>query len=206
MIQGMLGRKIGMTQIFEEDGTVVPVTVVKLGPVTVIQKKTEDKEGYNSVQVGFEEVAERKLTKPKLKHLKGQKPHRILKEFRVEDINAVEIGQIFDTGVFQEGETVAVTGTSKGRGFSGAMKRHNFGGQPASHGHRGHRGTGSIGQCAFPSKVFKGKKMPGQYGNATTTVQGLKVVKIIADEQLVLIRGAVPGYNGALVTVKKSNR
>ncbi|MBF0278555.1 MAG: 50S ribosomal protein L3 [SAR324 cluster bacterium] len=206
MLNGIMGRKIGMTQIFEADGTAVPVTVVQVGPVTVVQKKTEEQEGYNSVQVGYEEIPDRKTNKPMKGHLKSQKAVRILKEFKVDDIAQVELGQVFDYSMFEEGETIAITGVSKGKGFSGTIKRHNFGGQPASHGHRGHRRTGSIGQCATPARVFKGKKMPGQYGNKNVTVLGLKVSKIIPEQNLLLIRGAVPGKNGGVVTLKKSGR
>ncbi len=206
MLQGLLGRKIGMTQIFEENGTVIPVTVLQAGPVTVVQRKTTEKEGYESVQVGFEDIAERKVNKALKGHFKDQKLCRFLKEFRVEDAHAIEVGQVFDTSLFAEGDKVAVTGTTKGRGFSGVMKRHGFGGQPASHGHRGHRGTGSIGQCAQPSRVFKGKKMPGRYGNSKQTTLGLKIVKILPQEHLILVKGAVPGKNGGLISIKKSNR
>lgn len=206
MLNGILGRKIGMTQIFEENGNVIPVTVVQVGPVTVVQKKTEEQDGYNSVQVGFEDIAPKKVNKPRMGHFKGQAPKRYLKEFKADDVNQLEIGQTFDSSLFQEGEKVAITGVSKGKGFSGTMKRHNFGGQPASHGHRGHRRTGSIGQCATPARVFKGKKMPGQYGNVNVTVQGLKVEKIISEENLLLIRGAIPGKNGGVISVKKQSR
>lgn len=203
MLHGILGRKIGMTQIFEENGTVIPVTVIQAGPVTVIQKKTEDIDGYNSVQIGFEEIAKRKTNKPELGHFKNQAPKRFLKEFSLDDISQVEVGHTFDTSIFQEGENVSVTGISKGKGFSGTIKRHNFSGQPASHGHRGHRRTGSIGQCATPARVFKGKKMPGRYGNEKSTTLGLKVAKIISEENLILIKGAVPGKNGGIVSLKK---
>ncbi|MBF0287947.1 MAG: 50S ribosomal protein L3 [SAR324 cluster bacterium] len=206
MLNGMLGRKIGMTQIFEEDGTAVPVTVVQVGPVTVIQKKTEEQDGYNSIQVGFEDRNPRKINKPLTGHFKDQKPMTVLREFSADDITQVEVGQVFNTSIFEEGDKIAVTGTSKGKGFAGTMKRHNFGGQPASHGHRGHRRTGSIGQCATPARVFKGKKMPGQYGNATVTVLGLKVAKILPDQNVILVKGAIPGRNGGIVTLKKSSR
>lgn len=195
-----------MTQIFEENGTAIPVTVVQAGPVTVIQKKTEEQDGYTSVQVGFGEIAARKLNKPALGHFKGQTPLRTLKEFGVDDINQVEVGQTFDTSVFSEGDKISVSGTSKGKGFAGTMKRHNFGGQPASHGHRGHRRTGSIGQCATPARVFKGKKMPGQYGNVKSTTLGLTVEKIFPEQNVILVRGAVPGKNGGVVTLDKSSR
>ncbi|MGK5094876.1 50S ribosomal protein L3 [Deltaproteobacteria bacterium TL4] len=206
MLNGMLAQKIGMTQIFENDGTVVPVTVLQVGPMAVIQKKTEEIDGYDSVQMGFVNIPERKITKPIKGHLKGQAPVRYLKEFKVEDINQVQIGQKFDVSIFEEGEKISVTGTSKGKGFAGVMKRWGFSGQPASHGHRGHRMTGSIGQCTFPGKVFKGKKMHGHQGDEQITTLGLKVVKIIKDNSLLLVKGAVPGKTGGIVTVKKSNR
>ena len=177
MLNGLLARKIGMTQIFEEDGTALPVTMLQSGPMTVVQKKTLEKEGCNHVQVGFEAIAERKVNKPIKGHFKTQTPTRFLRDFEVENIDEVEIGQVFDVNLFAEGESIAVSGNSKGKGFTGVMKRHGFGGQPASHGHRGHRGTGSIGQCATPSRVFQGKKMPGRMGAQKTTIMNLKVVK-----------------------------
>ena len=141
-------------------------------------KKTQEKDCCNHIQVGFEEISERKVNKPIKGHFKAQAPTRILREFEVENINEVEIGQVFDVNLFAEGESVAVSGNSKGKGFTGVMKRHGFHGQPASHGHRGHRGTGSIGQCATPARVFKGKKMHGRHGNSKVTQLGLKIVKI----------------------------
>ena len=203
MLHGMMARKIGMTQVFEEDGSAIPVTVLEAGPVTVVQKKTMEKDGCDHVQVGFEDIAERKVNKPLKGHFGKQKMTRFLREFKVDDIEQVEVGQSFGVELFSEGEKVSVTGTSKGKGFTGVMKRHGFGGQPASHGHRGHRGTGSIGQCATPSRVFRGKKMHGQHGNRKCTTLGLKIVKIIEDKRLVLIKGAVPGADGGLVTLNK---
>ena len=203
MINGLLGRKIGMTQIFDEKGTVLPVTVLKMGPVTVVQKKTKELEGYDSVQVGFEEAKDKHTTKPLKGHFKSVKPHKTLQEFRVEDPSQFEVGQQIDHSIFTEGQMVSVTGTSKGKGFTGVVKRYGFAGYPASHGHRGKRGPGSIGQCATPGRVFKGKKMPGQHGNKRVTVLGLQIVKIIPEEQLVLVKGAVPGRNGGLITLNK---
>ena len=206
MLNGLLARKMGMTQIFEDDGTVMPVTVLQTGPMTVVQKKTKDKDGCDHVQVGFEDIPERKLNKPAKGHFKDNPPTRFLREFEVEDINQVEVGQVFGVDLFTEGESVAVSGNSKGKGFTGVMKRHGFHGQPASHGHRGHRGTGSIGQCATPCRVFKGKKMHGRHGNSKVTQLGLKIVKILVEEKIVLVRGSVPGPNGGLVKILKSNR
>ena len=206
MLNGLLARKMGMTQIFQDDGTVLPVTVLQAGPMTVVQKKTKEKDGCDHVQVGFEEIPERKLNKPAKGHFKDNSPTRFLREFEVEDIDQVEVGQVFGVDLFTEGESVAVSGKSKGKGFTGVMKRHGFHGQPASHGHRGHRGTGSIGQCATPSRVFKGKKMQGRHGNSKVTQLGLKIVKILSEEKIVLVRGSVPGPNGGLVKILKSNR
>ena len=206
MLQAMMARKIGMTQIFEDDGRVIPVTVLEAGPVTVVQKKTMEKDGCDHVQVGYEAIEERKVNRPMKGHFREQAPTRFLREFKVEDISQVEVGQSYGVELFSEGEMVKVSGTSKGKGFTGVMKRHGFGGQPASHGHRGHRGTGSIGQCATPSRVFKGKKMHGQHGNKKVTTKGLQIVKILSEQKLVLIKGAVPGANGGLVTLHKNGR
>jgi large subunit ribosomal protein L3 len=196
-----------MTQVFSEDGNRIPVTVLQTGPVTVIQKKTIEKDGYQAIQVGYDEIKKSKLksvTKPMMGHFKDQHPTRFLAEFKVEDIDAVEIGQKFDVTLFEKGDIVDVRGTSKGRGFAGVMKRHNFAGGPASHGHRFNRGTGSIGQSAWPAKIFKNKKMSGQYGNAKVTVQGLEVVDVIKDLDVILVKGSVPGPKGRLIEIKKT--
>ena len=206
MLNGMLGRKIGQTQIFDEKGTVTPVTVVQVGPMSVVQKKTVDNDGYDAVQMGFEDITEKKLSKPKLGHLKSVAPKRFLREFQVEDIAAVELGQEFGVSEFEEGQSISVSGTSKGKGFAGVIKRHNFAGQPRSHGHRGNRLTGSIGQRTFPGRTFKNKKMHGHMGAKKVTTLGLKIAKIIPEQSLVLVKGAVPGPNGGLVTILKSDR
>ena len=207
MLNGLLGKKIGMTQYFNEDGERIPVTVVQTGPVTVVQKKTTDKDGYEAVQVGYEEVAkskEKNVVKPLKGHFGEQQPTKMLKEFKAEKIEEVEVGQTFDVSLFEIGEKVDVSGTSKGRGFSGVMKRHNFAGGPASHGHRFNRGTGSIGQSASPAKIFKNKKMAGQYGNVKVTVQGLEIVDVNKELNVLLIKGAIPGPNGRYVEVRKT--
>ena len=206
MIKGLLARKVGMTQIFREDGTALPVTVLQSGPMTVVQKKTLEKDGCNHVQLGFEKISESKINKPTKGHFKKQPPMRFLREFEADNLDEVKIGEVFDVSLFKEGESISVSGNSKGKGFTGVMKRHGFHGQPASHGHRGHRGTGSIGQCATPSRVFKGKKMHGRHGNTKVTQLGLKIVKILEDKSVLLVKGSVPGPNGGLVTVLKSNR
>ncbi len=209
MLNGLLGKKIGMTQFFNEEGERIPVTVVQTGPVTVIQKKTIDKDGYQAVQVGFSEIPkskERNVTKPAKGHFGEQQPTKLLREFQVDNIDEVEIGQAFDVSVFEKGEIVDVSGTSKGHGFSGVMKRHNFAGGPGAHGHRFNRGTGSIGQSASPAKIFKGKKMSGQYGNVRATVQGLEIVDINKDLNVLLIKGAIPGPSGRFVEVRKTTK
>lgn len=207
MLNGLFGKKVGMTQFFNEEGDRVPVTVVQTDPVRVIQKKTVENDGYDAVQIGIEELTEakqRNVTKPLKGHFKDQKPVRYLREVVATNHEEIEVGQAIDIGIFEKGDLVDVTGTSKGRGFAGVMKRHNFAGGPAAHGHRFNRGTGSIGQSATPAKIFKNKKMPGQYGNATVTVQRLEIVDVKKDLNVILIKGAIPGPNGHLVEVKKS--
>lgn len=198
-----------MTQFFTEDGERVPVTVLQTGPVTVIQKKTQEKDGYQAVQVGYDEIPkskERNITKPTKGHFRDQKPTRHLREFKVENIDEFEIGQTFDVTLFEKGEIVDISGTSKGRGFSGVMKRHNFSGGPAAHGHRFNRGTGAIGQSASPAKIFKNKKMAGQYGNERVTVQGIEIVDVNKDLNVLLVKGAVPGPNGRFVEVRRTSK
>lgn len=207
MLNGLIGKKIGMTQYFTAEGERIPVTVVQTGPVTVIQKKTLEKDGYQAIQVGYDTISESKLKnviKPLKGHFKEQKPTRYLGEFRVDDLSAIEIGKTFDVSIFEKGELVDVTGTSKGSGFSGVMKRHNFSGGPGAHGHRFNRGTGSIGQSATPARVFKNKKMAGQLGNCQVTVQCLEIVDIDNNLNVLLIKGSVPGPNGRLVRVRKT--
>ncbi|MCB5230469.1 MAG: 50S ribosomal protein L3 [Candidatus Cloacimonas sp.] len=204
---GLIGKKIGMTQHFDEDGKVTPVTVLKVGPCKVVQRKTVAKDGYDAIQLGFEEIEERKLTKPKLGHFKKyeSKPYRHLREFTLEFYRDIDQGEDLDVSMFVENELVKVTGTSKGKGFAGVMKRHNFRGSVASHGsHESFRGTGSIGQSATPARVMKGKKMPGQMGNERVTVSNLRVISIDAEKGIMLIKGAVPGHRNSIVYVSKS--
>lgn len=204
-MKGILGRKVGMTRIYK-DGKAIPVTVVKAGPCVVVQKKTEEKDGYTAIQVGFEELKEHKVNKPKLGIFKkaGVKPMRILKEFKVEDVDAYEIGQVIDVTVFEEGEKVDVTGWSKGRGYTGVMKRWNFGGGRKTHGSKFHRALGSTGNHTEPAKVFKGKKMFGQYGNEKVTVLNSEVVKIDKENNLLAIKGGVPGARGGLLIIREA--
>jgi large subunit ribosomal protein L3 len=201
-MKGILGKKIGMTQIFEEDGSVVPVTVIEAGPVRVIQKKDVEKDGYQAIQVGFEEIRKLKnVTKPMMGHFKKNSlpPYRVLQEIRMEGF---EVGDEVRVDIFTKGEKVSVSGTSKGKGFQGVMKRHNFRGGPASHGSMFGRAPGSIGQSAYPSRVFKNKKLPGQMGNARVTTKNLEIVDVRAEQNLMLIKGAVPGSNGSYVFIE----
>ena len=206
MVAGLIGKKIGMTQIFNEQGRVVPVTVIEAGPCYIVQKKESEKDGYNAVQLGFGKK-ERKLTKPEVGHFKtaGKGVIKRLKEFRVseEELKNHALGDELSVSIFTPGEKVKVTGRSKGRGFAGVMKRWNFGGGRKTHGSRFHRSTGSIGQCVNPGKVFKNKKMPGHYGNEQVTVKGLEVVKISPEQNILMVKGAIPGAPGGLVYIKK---
>ena len=205
--KGILGRKLGMTQIWDDQNRVVPVTVIEAGPCRVVQLKTPERDGYSAVQLAFGDTKQQRLSKPELGHLKKAEapPSRHLAELRVDDLAGFEVGQVIGADVFAKGEFVDVTGISKGKGFSGAMVRHNFKGQGASHGnHKKHRAPGSIGACATPGRVFKGMKMAGQYGNARITTQNLQVVEGDAEKGIILIKGAVPGPNGGLVFVRNA--
>lgn len=210
-MKGILGRKLGMTTLYK-DGKAFGVTVVKAGPCTVVQKKTLEGGEYDAIQVGFEELtperAKKILTKPLVKKFEAAKvkPQRVLKEFKVGNINDYTVGDIIEVGVFSEGEKVDVTGYSKGRGFSGAMKRWNFRGGEASHGAKFHRELGSVGNHTEPAKIWKGKKMPGQYGNEKKTIKNLTVVKVDAENGLIAIYGAVPGARGGLLVIKSATR
>lgn len=203
-MSGILVKKIGMTQIFE-DGKFIPVTVVEAGPNFVLQKKTVENDGYTALQLGFDEKKEKNTTKPVMGIFKkaGVNPQRFVKELRVDSVEGYELGQEIKVDVLAGVEFVDITGTSKGKGTSGVMKRHGFGGNRASHGvSRNHRLGGSIGMSTWPGKVLKGKRMAGQYGNETVTVQNLKVVKVDAENNLLLIKGAVPGSKNSYIVVK----
>ncbi|MCP4645581.1 MAG: 50S ribosomal protein L3 [bacterium] len=206
MANGLLGTKLGMTRIFTDDGRWIEVTLVETGPCTVIQRKTTEIDGYEAVQLGYGEKKESKCRKPQRGHFAKAEtsPKRYLKEFRVDAANELKMGDELRVDIFEAGERVDVTGTSKGKGFAGVIKRHNFGGGPGGHGSRFHRHPGSIGMSADPSKVAKGKKMPGQMGNKRVTVQGVEVVRVDSDKNLLLLRGSVPGAMGGLVEVKKT--
>jgi large subunit ribosomal protein L3 len=206
MKKGIIGKKLGMTQIFMEDGTCVPVTVVQAGPCVVTQKKTSSTDGYFAVQVGFESVNATTATKPKLGHCtkSGQGVFRYLRELKFDNVSDLNLGDILDVDQFATGDYIDVTGISIGKGFQGVIKSYNFSGGRASHGSRFHRAPGSIGASATPSRVFKNKKMPGQMGNEQVTVQRLQIVRIDSDENLLLIKGAIPGHRNNVVLIKNS--
>ncbi|MEW9670161.1 50S ribosomal protein L3 [Ammoniphilus sp. 3BR4] len=203
MSKGILGKKIGMTQIFTPTGEVIPVTVVEAGPNVVLQKKTNDVDGYESIQLGFDEKKEQRTIKPEQGHAKkaNTTPKRFVREFR--GMEGFEVGQEVKADVFAEGEKVDVTGTSKGKGFAGAIKRHGHSRGPMAHGSRYHRGPGSLGSIAA-NRVFKGMKLPGRMGTDKVTVQNLEVVKIDTERNLLLIKGAIPGPNNGYVVVKST--
>ena len=204
-MKGILGRKIGMTQIFTEAGEVVPVTVVEAGPVVVTQVKTIENDGYNAVQVGFVDAKEKSLNKPQKGHLAAAnvlKKH--LKEFRVEAVDAYTVGQEIKADVFAAGEMIDVTGISKGKGFQGPIKRHGQSRGPESHGSRYHRRPGSMGACSYPGRVFKNKKLAGHMGSVKVTVQNLEVVRVDADKNFILGKGAITGAKGSVVTLKEA--
>ncbi|MCA1006200.1 50S ribosomal protein L3 [Rhodococcus hoagii] len=204
-IKGILGTKLGMTQVFDENNRVVPVTVVKAGPNVVTQIRTEERDGYSAVQLAFGAIDPRKVNKPTSGQFAkaGVTPRRHVVEFRVADTSEYEVGQELTAEVFEDGAYVDVTGTSKGKGFAGTMKRHGFAGQGASHGAQAvHRRPGSIGGCATPGRVFKGMRMSGRMGSDRITTQNLSVHKVDAENGLLLIKGAIPGRKGGLVIVK----
>ena len=204
MQKGIIGKKIGMTQIFDEAGKFIPVTVVEAGPCVVVQKKTVENDGYNAVQLGFGDIRAKRVNKPLQGHFKKADValKRTLKEFRFDDIDALNVGDIVKADTFAEGDIVDVSGTSKGKGFAGTIKRHNFARLKESHGTGPvHRHAGSMGACSSPSRIFKGKGMPGQLGNEKVTIQNLEIVKIDAENNLIAIKGAIPGPKNGTVTV-----
>jgi large subunit ribosomal protein L3 len=206
MTNGLIGKKLGMTQVFDAEGRLIPVTVIEAGPCRVVQVKTRERHGYEAVQLAFEEVPERKLTRGELGHLKAAQiaPSRRLKEFK--KTGDVQVGQVVKPDLFQKGERVDVEGVSKGKGFQGVVKRHHYRGGPETHGSMFHRAPGSIGSSSFPSRVWKNKTLPGQMGNERVTVQGLRVVEARPDENLLFVSGAVPGATGGLVVVRRSRK
>ena len=205
--KGILGRKLGMTQIWDDENRVIPVTVIEAGPCRVVQLKTPERDGYSAVQLAFGDTKAQRLSKGELGHLEkaDAPPVKHLAELRVDDLAGFEVGQVLGADLFDAGDRVDVSAISKGKGFAGAMQRHNFKGQGASHGnHKKHRSPGSIGACATPARVFKGMKMAGQMGNMRVTILNLEVVQGDAERGLILVKGAVPGPNGGLVFVRNA--
>ena len=205
MKKAILGKKIGMTQIFDEKGAAIPVTVVEAGPCTVVQVKTKDADGYEAIQLGFGEVKEKKLVRPVKGHFTkaNVEPKKHLREFRLEEIS-YNVGDEIKADIFAAGETVDVTGTSKGKGFQGVIKRHGQSRGPMGHGSMYHRRPGSMGSTSTPGRVFKGKKLPGHMGNVTVTIQNLEIVKVDLDKNVLLIKGSVPGNKGAILKIRNS--
>ncbi len=204
-MKGIVGRKLGMTHVFSEDGKTIPVTVIEAGPCNVIQVKTLEKDGYEAVKVGFSEIRkEKKVNKPMAGVFKkvGAKPHRVIREFKMANL---KVGDVVTVGAFNKGDTVKVSGVSKGKGFQGVMKRHNFAGGPGSHGSMFNRAPGSIGASSFPSRVWKNKGLPGHMGSERITVKNLRVVDVRPDQNLLLVRGAVPGATGTYLEIRKED-
>ena len=206
MIEGLLGRKIGMTQVFSASGEAIPVTVIELGPCVVTQIRDKDRDGYEAVQIGFGEAKPKSLTKPEQGHLAGAgRLVRYLREFQTDNIADHEVGQVLTAEIFQPGQAIDVTGTSKGRGFQGVVKRHGFGGGPKTHGQSDRwRAPGSIGAGTDPGRVWKGTRMAGRMGNRRVTVQNLEVVEVLADKHILLVRGSVPGAKNGLLMVRRA--
>ncbi len=207
MIEGMIGKKVGMTQIFEENGTVLPVTVLKAGPCVVVQRKTDDKDGYRAVQLGLVDAkAAKKANKPMRGHHQKADvpPTRIRREFAIDESSELKAGDSVLVDIFEGVGLVDVIGTSKGKGFQGVIRRHGFSGGRATHGSMFHRGPGSIGQAAYPAKVFRGMKGPGQTGNVRVTAKNLRVVRIDAEKNLMLVEGSVPGHRGSMLMIRRS--
>jgi len=200
---GLLGNKIGMTQIFDEPGNIIPVTILKVGPCVVTQVKNESKDGYNSIQIGYGNVSNQSLNQPKLGHLQKSniQPLKYLKEFKISEQDEFEIGQVLTVDSFSPGQFVTIKGKSIGKGFSGLQKRHNFTRGPMTHGSKNHRAPGSIGMGTTPGRVLPGKKMAGQLGNKTTTIKKLKVVQINLKENILVLKGSVPGKPGNLLSI-----
>ncbi|MEA2015058.1 MAG: 50S ribosomal protein L3 [Thermodesulfobacteriota bacterium] len=204
MKKGLIGKKLGMTQIFWDDGSVIPVTAIEAGPCIVIQKKTNELDGYDALQLGFDRVKEKAINKPLKGHFReADKGYfRILKEFKLESSNDYEVGSELKADVFKVGDYVDVVGTTRGRGFAGVVKRYGFRGGRATHGSMFHRAPGSIGASAWPSRVFKGKRMPGHMGNSRQTVQNIMVVGIRPEQNLILLKGSVPSSKSGIVIIK----
>jgi large subunit ribosomal protein L3 len=209
MLKGIIGKKLGMTQVFGEGGNVVPITVIEAGPCAIVQIKTREKEGYNALQLGFTNKKPHRVNRPLTGHFhkSGTGPYYVLKEFSVDEIGEYTVGQEITLENFKVGDFVDVIGTSKGRGFAGVIKRHGFRGFPGSHGtHEYFRHGGSVGSSAFPSRTFKGLKMPGHFGNSRVTVQNLTIADIKPEQNLLLIKGAVPGATNSIVIIREAKK
>ncbi len=204
MVTTILGRKLGMTQLWSEDDNLIPVTVIEAGPCVVSQVKTDKRDGYSAAQIAFGEIKEQRVNKPMRGHFAkaGVEPKRHLAEVRLVEGDSVKLGETWTVEMFEAGQMVHVTGVSKGKGFAGVMKRHNFRGGPGGHGSHFHRQPGSIGMCATPARVLKGTKMAGHMGDETVTVRNLEVVKVDVEQNLIIVKGAVPGGKGALLTIR----
>ncbi len=204
MKKGLIGKKLGMTQIFWDDGSVIPVTAIEAGPCVVIQKKTSEVDGYDALQLGFDQAKEKRVNKPLKGHFKkADKGYfRVLREFRLESTDDYEVGSELKADLFKVGDYIDVVGTTRGRGFAGVIKRHGFAGGPSGHGSMFHRAPGSIGSSAWPSRVFKGKKMPGHMGDKRQAVQNLMVVGIRPEQNIILVKGAVPSSKNGIVLIK----
>jgi large subunit ribosomal protein L3 len=206
MAIGLLGKKLGMTQIFDEHGAVIPVTLIQAGPCPILQKRVPEKDGYSALQIAFDPRSEKNVTRPMMGHFKkaGTEPHRCIREVRLEDINGYEVGQTLDVALFAEGEMVDVSGVSKGRGFAGTIKRHHSHRGPTTHGSNYHRRVGSLSASSDPSRVYKGKIGCGHMGSVRCTVQNLKIVSTDPERNLLVVRGSVPGCNNGYVVISKS--
>ena len=210
-MKALIGKKVGMTQIFDEKGNIIPVTAIEVGPCTVTQIKTVDQDGYQAIQLGFEDVKESKLTKPELGKFKKSKltPKKYLREFPIESVEGINVGDEFKADEFEVGDRVDIQGTSKGKGFQGVIKRHGQSRGPMGHGSMYHRRPGSMGPTSTPGRVFKGKKLPGHMGVEKVTIQNLEVVKVDLDKNVILVKGSVPGNKGSILkimnTVKTAN-
>ena len=206
MKKGLIGKKIGMTQIFNEEGKVIPVTVIEAGPCVVSQVKTEETDGYNSIQLGFGAIKESKVNKPERGHFTKANiaPARYLREFRVDSIEDVKVGDELKADIFMAGDKIDIQGTSKGKGFQGVIKRHGQHRGPMGHGSMYHRRPGSMGSTSTPGRVFKGKKLPGHMGAETVTIQNLEVIKVDLDKNIILVKGSVPGAKGSILKLKSS--
>ena len=206
MKKGLIGKKIGMTQIFNEEGKVIPVTVIEAGPCVVSQVKTEETDGYNSIQLGFGAIKESKVNKPERGHFTKANiaPARYLREFRVDSIEDVKVGDELKADIFMAGDKIDIQGTSKGKGFQGVIKRHGQHRGPMGHGSMYHRRPGSMGSTSTPGRVFKGKKLPGHMGAETVTIQNLEVIKVDLDKNILLVKGSVPGAKGSILKIKSS--